>query len=189
MTQKLPIDERIMAAARMAMRASVHYDLWWITASTAGRKQYSAIEVHWEHLRFLQHGQLVSCVGEVHALLDNDRRTISLPVLTDELRRKHGLHVVSAEEKLADIRPLFTKIRLLRNNVFAHRTARKSYDDMFTDAQLKPEQIQAMIQTCIDVANDLLIAIGGPQIDASPSPSESYGAMLAKLSERETSEK
>lgn len=185
MATRLPLDERIIAAARMAMRASVHFDLWWLTASKEGREQYEAIDDHWEHLRFLQHGQLVAVVGEVHALLDNNKRTISLPVLLDELQQRHGITIPAARQGLAGARPLFNKLRLLRNNVFAYRTARKSYNAMFEDAKIQPDQLRELTIVCNGVTNDMLAAINGPQIEPTPLPREHYAKML-KLLENQT---
>lgn len=185
MAGKLSLDERLLAAARMAMRASVHFDLWWLTASREGRKEYTAIDDHWEHLRFLQHGQLVAVVGEVHALLDDDKRTISLPTILTELERHHEISIPSAKAALKEAKPAFWKLRLLRNNVFAHRTARKSYNAMFDDAKMTPDQFRELVNVCVAVTNEMIVALGGQAIEPSPLPREHYAKMLKLLEEHE----
>ena len=184
MAGKLPLEDRLDAAAKMAMRASVHFDLWWLTASQEGRQEYTAIENHWEHLRFLQHGQLVAVVGEVHALLDDDKRTISLPTILDELQRHHKHSISGAKAALRAAKPVFRKLRLLRNNVFAHRTARKSYNAMFEDAKMTPDQLRELINVCIAVTNEMLAALGGPLLEPSPFPKEHYAKMLKLLEDQ-----
>lgn len=184
MADKLSLTERIEAAARMSTRAQIHFDLWWLTASREGRAEYAAIEDHWEHLRFLQHGQLVAVVGEVHALLDADKRTISLPIIVDEIERHQRLNLAKARTALTLARPIFRKLRILRNNVFAHRTARKSYDAMFLDAGMTTDQLRQLIELCTEVTNEILFATGCEPIEPSPLPKEHYGQMLKELGQR-----
>ncbi len=177
----LAIEQQIDTASRMALRAHVHFDLWWLTASQEGRSRHPAIGEHWEHLRFLQHGQLAGVVGEIHALLDDDKRTICLPAILRELERQRHIQLPEVARNLKAARPAFRKLQLLRNNVFAHRTAKKTYEDMFKDANIRIDQLKALIALCIGLTNELLGAIGEPFRDPSPLPGEHYAKMLDQL--------
>ena len=79
-TKILPLKERVEIASRMAHRVFTHFELWRVTATVESRKRHwDALDDHWDHMRFLEHGQLVTAVVEIHSLLDANEATVNLP--------------------------------------------------------------------------------------------------------------
>lgn len=181
MAAALPLKEQIEAASRMALRCHTHLALWRVTAMAQGRERHRVVlDDHWEHLRFLQHGQLVTALLELHSLLDAHESTINLPHLVAALEEQKG-SLPLLRDALASTRNQFAKVRLLRNSVFAHRTRKKSYNDVFTSAAITPDRLQELVVTCIKIANELRVEIGLVDEAPSPLPVEYYERMLRQL--------
>lgn len=167
----------------MALRCHAHLSLWRLTAGVEGRARHrEVLEDHWEHMRFLEHGQLFTAVIELHSLLDANPATINLPHLTDALEAEQGQQFL-IRDALTEVEPTFAKLRILRNGVYAHRTKRKAYADMFKQAAITPDQLQEMVVMAIKISNELREVIGLDAEVPSPLPAESYADMLLRLSD------
>jgi hypothetical protein len=157
MAKALSTIEQIFAVSRMVHRTHIHLALWKLTAGVEGRSRHrEVLDEHWEHLRFLEHGQLVTAVVELHSLLDANERTINLPRLLDEVEAQAGPQP-QIREALSVAQPDFSRVRTLRNSAYAHRTKRRAFPDIFKAAQLTPDQLQGLILTGINVANELRV--------------------------------
>jgi len=181
MAASLPIADQIDAASRMAMRCYTHMKLWLVTAGIEGRKRHGEVlEEYWEHLRFLQHGQLFTAIVELHSLLDAHKSTINLPDLIKAHEHMAGPQP-DLRQALDDVRPSLAALRLLRNMVFAHRTKSKSYADVFEAAGITPNDLDELALTCVKVTNELRVANGLEAQAPSPLPVSSYERMLKEL--------
>lgn len=165
----------------MALRCHTHLALWRVTAGVEGRARHrEVLEDHWEHIRFLEDGQLFTAVIELHSLLDANPATINLPHLTEALEAEQGPQPL-IRQALAEIAPTFAKLRLLRNGVYAHRTKRKAYADMFRQAAITPDQLQELVVMAIKISNELRESIGLEAEGPTTLPAEFYERMLLQL--------
>ncbi|MCD1624182.1 hypothetical protein AAG614_03205 [Citromicrobium bathyomarinum] len=181
MAAPLPLKEQIIAAGRMALRCHTHLALWRLTAGVEGRARHREVLAdHWEHIRFLEHGQLFTAVIELHSLLDANPATINLPHLTDELEAEHGPQTL-IRQALREAEATFGKLRKLRNGVYAHRTKRKAYADMFKQAAITPDQLQELSVLAIAITNELREAIDLEAEAPTTLPAEFYERMLEQL--------
>jgi len=177
----LNLTEQITAAGRMALRCHAHLSLWTLTAGVEGRTQHRVVlEDNWEHMRFLEHGQLFTAVIELHSLLDANSATINLPHLTVSVEAEYGAQPL-IKRALEDIEPTFSKLRTLWNGVYAHRTKRKAYADMFKKAAITPDQLHELVVKAIEISNELRVIIGLGAEEPSSLPAEAYETMLLKL--------
>ena len=181
MAATLPLKEQIEAASRMALRCHTHLALWRLTAGAEGRQRHrEVLDEHWEHLRFLEHGQLVTAVLELHSLLDADNSTINLPNLVSEVKKQSGAKPALQDALLSTV-ATFSKVRILRNAVYAHRTKKKSYADMFKQAAITPDDLQQLVVTCIKIANELREQVGLEAEAPTSLPVEWFERMLLRL--------
>jgi hypothetical protein len=183
MPNAIPFGEQITSAGRMALRCHAHLALWRITAGVEGRARHrEVLDEYWEHIRFLERGQLFTALIELHSLLDANPATINLPHLTDALEAEHGQQTL-IRRALAEIETYFAKLRILRNGVYAHRTKRKTYADMFKHAAITPDQLQDLVVTAIKITNAMREAIGLAAEAPTQLPEEHYVRMLTQLRE------
>lgn len=117
---------------------------------------------------------------ELHSLLDADKATINLPHLVKAVEDLNGPQK-PLQDALADARPTFDRLRILRNAVYAHRTRKKSYAEVFQGAQITPDQLQELVLTCVKISNELRVEVGLEAEAPTPLPIETYHRMLEQL--------
>lgn len=181
MTQPLQLNERVCAASRMALKARHHYSLFLLTSSTDGHLSHRpVIREFWEVLRFIQQANLVAAIVEAHSLFQDRKDTINLPRLLREIEEKNGpLH--AARDQMARIAPFLNKVAILRNKAIAHRTKLVSYDDVFKRADIKRDEVGALLDAGVALSNELLVAEGFEAEEVSPLPTDAYHRMLEAL--------
>lgn len=183
MAKPLALEERVIIAVSMALKAKQHFLLWRLTHGVEGhRKHRSVYNEYWEAIRFLQNGQLIAAIVELHSLWERRTETINLAGLLDEVEGVIG-KPLAGRTALAEAVSSVMKIRLLRNAAIAHRTNKKSYNDVFAKAAITVDQIEGLIDLAINLANDLLEALGADRQELNPLPLETYNRLFRDLSE------
>jgi hypothetical protein len=164
----------------MAMKAKQHFLLWRLTHGVEGHKVHRPVfQEYWEAIRFLQNGQLVAAIVDLHSLFEHRSDTINLPMLVREVE-KLGQSIASRAD-LDAAETSVAKVRLLRNAAIAHRTRKRSYNDVFTAAAVTPDELGELIDLAIWVSNELLEAIGKEPEGLNPYPVETYSRMFRDL--------
>lgn len=181
MSKMLGLEERVIIASSMALKAKQHFLLWRLTNGVEGHRKHRPVyQEYWEAIRFLQNGQLVAAIVELHSLCERRAETINLAGLVDEVERAVG-KPLSGRKALAEAEGSVAKIRILRNAAIAHRTNKKSYNDVFAKAAIKPDQIADLIDLAIGIANDLLEALGAERQELNPLPLKAYDRLFRDL--------
>jgi hypothetical protein len=86
---------------------------------------------------------------------------------------------------LSQAGPLAAKVTILRNNVFAHRSASISYDDVYKEAAVRPDQLRDLTELALGIANKLLLARGLGEHFFNELPRQDAEAMLKALAQKE----
>lgn len=153
----LPLDERVHTAGQLAVRAKIFLDVFWLYENADERPALeSALDEYGEFLRFDQHAHLVSFVLYISSLYDTDHRSISLPLLANEALTRTDRRSLKAQ--FAKASPLLAKVKILRHNLFAHRSNSISYAAAFTLADVTGDQLRDLCTVTLAIANVLLVA-------------------------------
>jgi hypothetical protein len=180
LAKPLPLAERAATAARMALKAKQHFMLWRLTHGTDGHRQHRPVfSEYWEAIRFLQNGQFIAAIVELHSLCERRSDTINLAALADEVEAIGA--DVSTRSQLIEAEGSVAKIRLLRNAAIAHRTSKRSYNDVFMAADITPNEIERLIEITIQVSGDLSDAVGNQREELNPYPLETYHRLVRDL--------
>jgi hypothetical protein len=185
----LPIDERLERAAQLVLRSRVFLDIWFYFESKDTRPAIiDTMRCFNEFFRFAPHAHFVAFVVHIAALFEKRRDTISLPSLARELKRSNLISEQAAAEidaLLSQADQLAPKVRILRSNLFAHRSAALSYDEAFKMAAVTPGEMRDLTEIALKIANRLLWARGLGDHFFNPLPREDAEAMLKALKESE----
>lgn len=162
MMAPFPLDERIKLAAHLTVRARVFYDLWWLYKGQDTRPKIIAVMNRYPNFfRFDTHAHFVALVMDLAGLFEAGRYTINFGALikASQPHIEHQAHE-SAKKLLAGIRPVSSRLKVLRDHLFAHRSASLSYKDAFVAAQIAPNQLRDLITNGFQLVNILLAARG-----------------------------
>jgi len=183
MGNALPVDQRLETAGNLVVRTRIFYDIWWFFKGEKTRPAIAdTMQCYSEFFRFDEHAHFVAFVVHIAALFDKRRDTIKLPRLVKELK---GL--ISAQDHadvaalLDQATPLVSKVTILRNNLFAHRSAAVSYADAFKKADVTPNDLRDLTEIALKVVNRLLIARGFRDQVFAELPLEDASKMLKAL--------
>jgi hypothetical protein len=114
-----------------------------------------------EFFRFDAHAHLVTLVIYLAALFETRRDTINLGAL---IKSSQSYIENSAQQKakvlLAEARPVSSRLKVLRDNVFAHKSASFSAEAAFSAAGIIPDRLHDLIGSALQISNILLAARG-----------------------------
>ncbi|HWK36636.1 hypothetical protein [Sphingomonas sp.] len=175
MAKPLDLDEQITSAAKLAVRARVHCGLWWSTASAAGRALFhEALDEHWNAWRFIEHAQFVAFMVTIHNLFGDRHGTIRFKKLSAELGDV-------AADQIAEAEPMASKVRQFRDQLFAHRSNKLTYAQVFERADITGNEMIQLADAAVKIATAMLDARGLPKQPADDSPIEDFAEVLATL--------
>jgi hypothetical protein len=184
MPRPLPIDARLERAAQLVLRCRIFYDIWIYLEGPHKPQIIDTMERYYEFVRFDTHAHFVAFIVHIAALFEKRKDTINLWRLTEEMKGTGLISVQDAVEVdalLSRAKSLASKAAILRNNLFAHRSATLSYSEAFEKAEVTPEQLRDMTDMALKIANRLLIVRGLNDHLFNRQPQKDADAMLKAL--------
>jgi AbiU2 len=160
--QPLSLNERLDRIGQHILRARLFLDLWFYFEERDSRRRIiETMQDYNEFFRFTPHAYLVAYVIYMAGVFDKRRDTISFAPLIREVKaaghlKGHDAAIVDA--LLVEAKPIAEKVRILRHEAFAHRSADISYNDVFKRAAVKPDQLRELTDIALKIANRLLLA-------------------------------
>ena len=183
MAQHLPLDDRIRTASELLKRARIFFDVWWLYEGQATRSGIlDAMNEFPDYFRFDSHAQFVAHIVHMAMLYEGRGDTTNLYALKKELiARLDAKALASLDQLFANAQPIEKKVRILRNNVFAHRSARITYDDVFKMAKVTPDQLRELTQISQSIVNVFLATVGHADLEFQTFPVEQLKRLLKDI--------
>jgi len=172
-------------AGHLAVRARVFLDIWWVYEGATTRGKYLATMNRFsEFYRFDPHAHFVAMVMYLSQLFELRGDTLNLPSLLENAPSAKVATPVAEQGRsiLEAVKPLVAKVMILRSNLFAHRSAKLSYAEVFDLAKVTADQLRELSDAALRIANLLGDAAGvGEKIvhDLSPAHAEAVLKALA----------
>ena len=127
---------------------------------------------------WIEHALLANSVNCLCFL--NERRNDTLNFGTLLSRFKDSLSPTSygeLETKIAELKPVWVKLAVLRNETFAHRTSKRAVTDSFNKASISAAEVESYIKTAQFIVQRLGVVRFGVTYHFMPTS----GATMAKL--------
>jgi hypothetical protein len=184
MAELFPLDVRIKLAAKLTVRAKIFYDIWWLSYEpVSGARILPTMNRYPDFFVLDQHAHWIALIVQVTGLFEKTRRdTVNFNAIIKSARPfiansalESALNLLKATELTSP------KVKVLRDNLFAHRSASLSYDDTFRQAELTSNQLCELIGRGLQIANILLGARGLPFECFDDAPRKSVHALLDDL--------
>ena len=160
----LPIDNRVDRAVQLVLRARIFFDVWFYFESRGTRPAIlNTMREYHEFFRFMPHANQAAFIVTIAALFEKRKDTINLPQLVKEVTRANEMSQqtqAELQELLNRAEPSAAKVIILRHKAFAHRSAYKSYDDVFKEAEVTAKQMSGLTEIALQIANKLAEARG-----------------------------
>jgi hypothetical protein len=183
----MPLKVRIARVAQHVIRARLFLDLWlYFEEDRTRRKIIETMREYGEFFRFTSHAYLVTYVVYMAGVFETRQDTISLVVLTREMKATG--HLDGQDEALSSLlssaKLIAKKVAILRNNAVAHRTVSMSYDDVFKLADITPGELRDLTDIALKIANRLLLSCGLQDQHFTDFPREDAMRMMTTLDKK-----
>jgi len=169
-----PLPESILEVADVIALASDSFDVWWDLQDACNRDGYESILEEYQH--FFQatiRAHLVTLIVCSYTLYDKNKGTQTIRNLLDRLQRETPSTAVTSElqQKVDELQDTWLKIKLVRHNVFAHRS--ETCQSAFREANLTPDEIRGFIRQSREIVATIANEARMPSIfeqEISPTP-------------------
>jgi AbiU2 len=185
MATPLPLDERLNTATQLIIRARVFFDIWWFYE---GNETRPIIKSTWENFDqfciFDRHANLIAYVVQIASVFDRNRKTISLARIMEGLESSTAIPAQTLSElksSLKEAEDICDRVKKLRHNLFAHRSASLPYSEVFKDAQLTANEMRKLTEISLQIANRLLSIRGLPEQFFNEWPRKDLERMFERL--------
>ncbi len=143
--------------------ANEHYNIWYIYKNKDDRPKY--VSVMNRYLGFFRasiSAHFTAILLNLSKALDKntDKRTniYSLLQLIEEHNLIQSSKLEEIKNRLNGIKELFKKVQILRNNYFAHLSAKLDSEESFKRAEMSPNDLKKLIDSSIDVLRSIYYA-------------------------------
>jgi len=156
--------EHVTAVHHLLIRAALNYDIWWVYKSKETRPLY--IKTMNEYVAFFSsgiHAHFLAYVAAMYALYETRRDTHNCNQLLKLFAAEPGVpqgRVREVKALLAEARPIWVKVGVLRNEVFGHLAVGTSTSSAFAKAAVKPDDLAHLLELSKQLLNTVRAGVG-----------------------------
>jgi hypothetical protein len=151
------IEKNVRELQHAIVVAKLNYEIWWVYKEKNSRKRF--VDVLNDYPLYFQmslHAHFVAMIFSLYRLYETRKDTMNLPQLVRLLRKHSTLsiqEIKSMESDIKGMRPLWQKVSILRNSVFAHRSNKLDNNDIWKKASVTPNQFKKLIDDSEGILN------------------------------------
>lgn len=168
--------------------AWLNYEIWWVYKSPETRPEYA--DTMNKYPLFFQtslHAHFVALLMQLYHLYEKRKDTYNIPGFLKLLETRGAVDeatTIKLREAYEQIRPLWLKVCILRNNAFGHRSTAKTVDEIFAQANVTPNELRDLVEATKKILNTATQAVAGVTHAFNSSSREDTLNVLQKLKQR-----
>ena len=156
----ISVEQFLEELRQTATVACLNHEIWWVYKHQETRAKYiGAMNRFNPHFHTALHAHFVATIVALYRLYETRNDTYNVPRLMAALDTELGQDpaAMSAAKDLyqTEIKPLWIKVSILRNNAFGHRSTEMSVEQAFQQANVTPDQLAELIQKTKELLNNL----------------------------------
>lgn len=158
-SMKNEIAKNVMELQNALISAGLNYEIWWVYKEKENRRRF--VDTLNNYPLFFQtsiHAHFVAMIISIYRIHETRKDTINLHQLIRKLVEQKAIspkdiNKIQSDVKL--IKPLWVKISVLRNKMFAHRSTALEHNDIWKEANVTPNQFKELIDKSKNILNDI----------------------------------
>jgi len=152
------IETHIANIRKATTSSCLTYQVWWFLSNDENRLKYvDTMRIYNDFFITTVHANFLSTIVTLYGLYEKNGRKHTIPnciTLLEKEGRIDQIQVKNIKAKLDKTKKIRDGINILRNRVFAHKTA-EGTQALFKKANLKPENLKELIQCSEEIINDI----------------------------------
>ena len=177
----LPFDARLRSASITLTVAAASYDVWW-TYRGASTRDLDAMNELPTFFRYDEEAHFRNVIISLYALYDSHKGTLTIKSLIRELDEQTATPIWRAYSK---VQQAVQKVAYLRHNVIAHRNPNQSYDALFKEAGLRPDDLKRLIDDSLALLSSIAKARDLPEPALTPYAGSDAAELLKLLKSKQ----
>jgi hypothetical protein len=180
----MKLEEKLDILVQLILRARTFFDFWWISEGVPTRSKYlNAMDCYSEFFRFDSHAHQIAYTIYFCQIFQDKKKTLNIKNVLNEAKTKglSAIHIEVAEKAFKEGLPIWKKLQIIRNNLFAHRNSLLSYSEAFKKASLTPNEIRRLSELCLEAINSLRKALSQKEYEFSSLPRKDFEKLLNKI--------
>lgn len=153
------INRNIIELENALRAAGLNYEIWWVYKEKESRKRFLAtLNAYPLFFQTSLHAHFVAMIISLYRVYETRRDTINFPQLIKKLKKHSPISNKDMERitsNIDKIKPLWVKVSVLRNKMFAHRSNDLDYDEIWEEAKIKPNQFKELIDESKRILKDM----------------------------------
>lgn len=137
--------------------AGMNYEIWWIYKEKESRKRYvDTLNIYHHFFVMSLHAHFVAMLFSIYRLYETRKDTINLPQLMKLIKDEGSIpqqDLNLIEKDINNIKHLWKKASILRNNLFGHRSKSLDSPSVWKQAQVTPRQFKQIIDESKSILN------------------------------------
>lgn len=177
----LPLSEQMMTTITTLTLAWASYGIWMELASAETRPgNLNAMNEHSEFFRYDEEAHLRILTLELCMLHDRTKGTVALKGLV-KLAGIPDREKADLLRKIEDLEPQVGKVKILRDKLFAHRSAAFKWRAVYKAAGLKRDDLQTLLERSTDIYNSLAKKLKAPLFSPNSFVRDDLSLMLRNI--------
>jgi len=148
--------------------SKLNYEIWWIYKEKENRKRYiDILDIYPLFFQTSLHAHFVAMIVSLYRLYEIRKDTVNLHQLIKLLETKGSIpnpELKRIESEIKKIKPLWIKVSVLRNKMFAHRSNALDYDEILKKEKVKPNQLKQLIDESKRILNEITFLWNGSRL-------------------------
>lgn len=156
------VDHHIAELRHGLLRAALNYEIWWAYKEKNSRQKYAGTMN--QYSPFFQtgiHAHFVAYVMAMYGLYEKRKDTVNIPRLIETIKKSGKLSqadVAETEKLYRELKPIWVKVGILRNNVFGHCSEHVGAAAAFKQANTTPNELKRFIESTGQLLNIVSMA-------------------------------
>jgi hypothetical protein len=139
--------------------AGLNYEIWWVYKEKESRKRFvDTLNAYGLFFQTSLHAHFVAMIVSLYRLYETRKDTINLSQLIKLLKNKSSIpshEIRRIESEIKQIKPLWVKVSVLRNNMFGHRSNALDHEGVWKEANVTPNQLKKLIDETKRILNEM----------------------------------
>lgn len=138
--------------------AGLNYEIWWVLASKDTDDDLIKAFMKYSRFQTVSHrAHFITLMVDLYKLYETKSDRYCIPGLIKKIKSENLIEPDALLEieniYKNEAKPLWKKVSILRNSVYAHNSATKSINKAFAQADIRPYDIRDLIEISKKIAN------------------------------------
>lgn len=139
--------------------AGLNYEIWWVYKEKESRKRFvDTLNAYPLFFQTSLHAHFVAMIIALYKLFETRQDSVNVPQLVKIMKDKGSvseIDIQKIENEIAQIKPLWVKVSILRNKLFGHKSNAFDNEEIWKEAKVTPNEFRKLIDVSKKILNQL----------------------------------